>query len=397
MLTRLIRSLMISVRYCFRASPRRTPAPMFLGVVGDTQKPDGDPLADFRWGLSQVSELPLDALLMPGDLTDTGTHVQWKGVHGGPGGVPHPVVCAAGNPTPSPALGCTQSLQAVHKGSPPRATTGLVSGGYSFWIPRASMDAAWNSSTVGEVQLRWIERQLAQIGPEEPIIVMAHHPSASPRTASRTGRRCWRQLRGRRLRHPHRPLPPQPALRVPRRTHLTTGALSFSTAPAECGIGYRFLSLIGNDLHTVWVERDDPEAGSCQSPGAPRGRLSLAATIALPRVTGGAGALLLTYRGSPGVVTSGTATHYLAATQRGPPARCHWTMCEACPSCPVASAEIRSAQLLVTPTPWGRSRCVRRCARQASGGGPAWRGPLARMVRPQRARCGARPARELAP
>lgn len=356
MLTRLIRSLMISLALLLPCIAAADTAPMFLGVVGDTQKPDGDPLADFRWGLSQVSELPLDALLMPGDLTDTGTHVQWKGFMAALEGFPHPVVYAAGNHDAVPGPRLYRSLFRRYTGQPAWAHCRI--GDWRLLVldtPCFHGRRLEHNGTVGEVQLRWIERQLAQIGPEEPIMVMAHHPFGEPSDGIENWEEVLAAFEGRRLRftltgHFHRNRLYESPDGTP---HLTTGALSFSTAPAECGIGYRFLSLIGNDLHTVWVERDDPEARLLPIPGAPRGRLSLAATIALPRVTGGAGALLLTYRGGPIVVTSGTATHYLAATAA-------WATC-AVPLDDVRSvsvvpggvpAEIRSAQLLVTPTPW---------------------------------------------
>lgn len=181
MLTRLIRSLMISLALLLPCIAAADTAPMFLGVVGDTQKPDGDPLADFRWGLSQVSELPLDALLMPGDLTDTGTHVQWKGFMAALEGFPHPVVYAAGNHDAVPGPRLYRSLFRRYTGQPARAHYRI--GEWRLLVldtPRFHGRRLEHNGTVGEVQLRWIERQLAQIGTEEPIMVMAHHPFGEP-------------------------------------------------------------------------------------------------------------------------------------------------------------------------------------------------------------------------
>lgn len=356
MLNRPIRSLTISLALLLPCIAAADTAPMFLGVIGDTQKPDGDPLADFRWGLSQVRGLPLDALLMPGDLTDTGTDVQWKGFMAALEGFPHPVVYATGNHDAVPGPRLYRSLFRRHTGQPAWAHYRI--GEWRLLVldtPRFHGRRLEHNGAVGEAQLRWIARQLAEIGPEEPIMVMAHHPFGEPSDGIENWEEALAAFEGRRLRftltgHFHRNRLYESPDGTP---HLTTGALSFSTAPAECGIGYRLLSLTGDDLHTVWVERDDPEVRLLPIPGAPRTCLASAAMIALPRVAEGAHALLLTYRGGPIEVTSGVAAYHLAATAA-------WATC-ALPlddggSLSVApggaAAEIRSARLLVTPTPW---------------------------------------------
>jgi hypothetical protein len=272
------------------------PRPLLLGVIGDTQKPDGDPLTDLRWGLGQIEALPLDAMLMPGDLTDTGTTAQWSSFMGAVDGFAYPIVYAAGNHDAVPGEREYRGLFRHYTGQPAYARFEV--GDWQLFVLDTCLFVDGHlehKGRVSEAQLRWLKGQLEGVGPDEPIMVMAHHPFGEPSDGIDNWERVLSAFEGHDLRltltgHFHRNRLFHSEDGTP---HLTTGALSFSTAPDRCGIGYRLLSLVGDELHTVWVEREDPELAI-----EPLNlRLGDQARVALE--SGMGQALLLRYRGGP--------------------------------------------------------------------------------------------------
>jgi len=252
----IISALLGAVALASYASP---PPPLFYAVVADTQKPDNDPFEEFAWAVGQINDIGPDFVLMPGDLTDSGTQNQYEHFMKVASTLRGPVRYALGNHEAVSGQKVYRSRFTSHTKSP--AYYHVKHGGWHLVVldsARFLDDKLQHDGAIDPEQLGWLKRQLDAIGPEEPIVLSLHHPMV-PHDGLKNAEQLLSLFDEHYLLytvtahfHRNRHHQDQRALH-----HITTGALSFSTDKKNCGIGYRWIATVGHDLWTAWVETTD--------------------------------------------------------------------------------------------------------------------------------------------
>ncbi len=236
------------------------PPPLFYAVIADTQKPDDDPFAQFAWAIEQVNELRPEFVLMPGDLTDTGTDNQYANFMKVAEQCQVPIHYCVGNHGAVPGPDRYRARFTQYTGQP--TWYHRVLGGWHLFVldsPRFVEGKLQHDGEIGRQQLSWLSAELARTDPCQPILLAEHHPLSVKADGLQNADELLELFRRRYLAytvtaHFHRNRHDADDDGV---HHFITGSLSFSTKPAECGIGYRLISTVGTDLWTAWVETDD--------------------------------------------------------------------------------------------------------------------------------------------
>ncbi len=276
--------------------------PLFYAVISDTQKPDGDELKDFLWAVGQVNELAPAFVLVPGDLTNTGTDAQYENFMRVASILKPPVYVAVGNHEAPCGEEIYRSRFTRHTGQQPYYHRQL--GGWHLFVldsVRFKDGKLMHDGEIDADQMAWLRAELAKVDPAAPVFLSLHHP-----LIQRDGLINYPELLGAFAGHNllytvtahfHRNRHHQDANAI---HHFVTGALSFSCSK-DCGIGYRLISTVGRDLWTAWIETTDakPLALVHRAQGPWRGEMQ--ADPGLPEGLAGPLCVRLTYRGQ-GVV-----------------------------------------------------------------------------------------------
>ncbi|MFH0963505.1 MAG: metallophosphoesterase [Planctomycetota bacterium] len=310
--------------------PSQAPAPcQFFAVIADTHI--GYRVADetgesrlplestrafhnFSWAMDQVNHVEPDLLLVPGDLVTSGNwgHEDEYG--------PFmkiirrsraPVLYAMGNhegESTDPAahrIACDDFTE--HTGSP--TVYHKKVNDWHWIIVNSSMNGnggkgGWG--VVGADQIEWLKKELTDVGPAEPILLVAHHPFHQPFAQPGdivNSAEVLRAFDGHYL-----------ALTITAHFHENiegrddSGVLHFvvggtSGHPADVYVGYRLFSIIGQDLWSTWVPKnvhgETPLVQICEIDGP--GELDRDWEIGLPesRPLPSAGCLHIEYSGGP--------------------------------------------------------------------------------------------------
>jgi len=236
------------------------PPPLFYAVIADTQKGDDDPFADFGWAIDQVNGLQPEFVLMPGDLTNTGTDNQYANFMKVASRCQVPIHFCVGNHGAVPGQAEYRDRFTRYTGQPTWYHQAV--GGWHLFVmdsPRFVDGELQHDGEIDREQLDWLASELTNVGPREPVFLAEHHPISVKADGLQNADDLMALLDDRYLAytvtaHFHRNRHDVDQRGV---HHLITGSLSFSTSPAACGIGYRLMSTVGRDLWTAWVETDD--------------------------------------------------------------------------------------------------------------------------------------------
>jgi hypothetical protein len=236
------------------------PPPLFYAVISDTQKGDDDPFAEFAWAIEQVNELRPEFVLMPGDLTNTGTDNQYMNFMEVAERCQVPIYYCVGNHGAVPGEDGYRGRFTHYTGQPTWYHRKL--GGWHLFALDSARFVEGKLQHDGEIgleELDWLSAQLARMGPCQPVFLAEHHPLSVKPDGLQNAAELLELFRNRYLAytvagHFHRNGHDVDDRGV---HHFITGSLSFSTRPAECGIGYRLISTVGTDLWTAWVETDE--------------------------------------------------------------------------------------------------------------------------------------------
>lgn len=238
--------------------PGAVAPPLFYAVVADTQKPDKDPYKDFAWAVAQINEIAPQFTLMPGDLTNTGSADQLRGFMKVAQGLRTPVHYAVGNHEAGVGEQVYRQRFTEHTGQPPFYHREV--GGWHLIVLDSVRFVDAKLQHDGEIdpeQMDWLAQELQSIPPDAPILLSLHHPFVRHDGLTNypavlklfSGHWLVYTITG----HFHRNGHQQDANAV---HHFITGSLSFSCSKA-CGIGYRWVSTVGQHLWTAWVETTD--------------------------------------------------------------------------------------------------------------------------------------------
>lgn len=283
---------------CLLGSPE-APPPLFYAVISDTQKPDGDPLTDLRWGVHEVAAIAPDLLLVPGDVTNTGTIAQYENVMPVFRQFPGQIIWVAGNHDAVPGQAVYRQRFADYARQP--SYTQMVKHGWHILVLDTARFEGKKLAHNGEVdddQLAWLKAEAAKIPAGAPVIVTCHHPFDLPNDGLVNAADVLATLRDDYLvytltGHYHRNQMGRDKQGI---LHLVTGSLSFSTRKKELGIGYRLITTVGREFWTCWVEQGDPlplhELATFQAP-------AVGVAQELPELTAERLAIRLKYRGGP--------------------------------------------------------------------------------------------------
>ncbi len=257
---RAIVCIMLLAAVLLPAAWSAEPPPLFYAVIADTQKGDDDPFAQFAWAIEQVNELRPEFVLMPGDLTNTGTDNQYTNFMKVANRCQVPVYYCVGNHGAVPGPENYRARFTQYTGQP--TWYHQVLGGWHLFVldsARFADGKLQHDGEIGQEQLGWLAGELARTKPCEPIFLAEHHPISVKPDGLQNADRLMALFEGHYLAytvtaHFHRNRHDVADNGI---HHFITGSLSFSTRPAECGIGYRLISTVGNDLWTAWIETDD--------------------------------------------------------------------------------------------------------------------------------------------
>ncbi len=235
------------------------PPPVFFAVLSDIQKPDNDPLAEFAWAIDQINAVAPDFVLIPGDMTATGTENQFANFAKMAGRLAVPWFCAVGNHDAETGQSIYAERFTRSTGRPTWYHQRL--GGWHLVVLDSSLFTKGKLIHAGGIapeEKEWLARELAAIRPEEPIVLALHFPLYSAgKPAGHAG--ILDAFAGHKLLcvvagHEHRNSHFQDAAGI---HHFTTGSLLYSTDPKDKSIGYRWLSAVGDDLWTAWIKTTD--------------------------------------------------------------------------------------------------------------------------------------------
>lgn len=293
------------------------PAPTFYAVISDTQKPDHDPLTDFRWAVGQLNLLKPPLLVMPGDLTNTGTERQYTAAVQVARSCVAPVWFVIGNHDAVPGEQVYRERFTHFCGQAPWRHERL--GAWHFFL----LDSArfidgrlQHDGQVSQEQLDWLAGELKDVGPEEPCVLVAHHPFAIQADGLVNADAVLDLFDGHYLvytlaghfhgnRHDvdHRAI-----------HHLVTASLSFGL-PKATGIGYRLISTAGRDFWTTWVPTATEQPFRQVFAAAP-GAITVPTRLTVPG-SGERACLRLDYAGGAVTVSvAGTQVAELAAAEQ---------------------------------------------------------------------------------
>ena len=273
--------------------------PLFYAVVSDTQKPENEPLTDFEWAVAQINAVEPGFVLMPGDLTNTGTVKQYTRFMDVARRLKPPVYVAPGNHEAPAGETIYRARFTAHTGQLPFYHQPL--GGWHLIVLDSVRFVKGKLQHDGEIdaaQMQWLARELEGIPTDAPIILSLHHPFVYhdglvnyPDLLSLFARHYLAYTV---TAHYHRNRYHQDMNAV---HHFTTGALSFSCSKA-CGIGYRWVSTVGRRLWTSWVETtvNEPLKELTEIKG--EGTVEKGWRVELPPVPDGCVCLRLRYSGS---------------------------------------------------------------------------------------------------
>lgn len=242
------------------ATATASPPPLFYAVISDTQRPDNDPLAEFAEVATEVNKTAPDFVLMPGDLTNTGTDNQYGHVMKVTRTLNSPVFYAAGNHEGPIGVGKYRQAFTRHTGQAPWIHRTI--GGWHLIILDSVYfkgDKLQHEGKVSDEQLQWLRVELAGIPVDAPILLSQHHPLNFPTIQTENEDEILELFAGHNLLytltgHKHYNHFSRAIHGV---WHIVTGSLSFSCNKKQCGIGYRYVSTIGNDMWTAWVPFED--------------------------------------------------------------------------------------------------------------------------------------------
>ena len=238
------------------APPAALGGPLFYAVVGDTQKSDNDPFAEFAQAVEHVNTAEPDLVLMPGDLTNTGSTNQYEHFMAVAKTFSAPVLYVLGNHEAPAGEAIYQQRFTQYTGQPPYLHR-VINGWHVFLLNSVSFTDGKldHEGAVSEDQLDWLKGELSGVPKTAPIILTQHPPSHFPacQTANEddvldlfADHDLLYTLTG----HKHYNHVSRDAEGI---LHLVTGSMSFSCKPKTVGIGYRFISTAGRDLWTAWV------------------------------------------------------------------------------------------------------------------------------------------------
>jgi len=232
--------------------------PLFYAVISDTQKADNDTLTDFAWGAGQVAEIAPDFVLMPGDLTNTGSDNQFTNFMRVAAGLTGPVYYGVGNHEAPAGEHVYRARFSKYTGQQPYYHQQL--GNWHLIMldsVRFQNGKLQHDGEIDAEQMAWLKQELQGIDPQAPIFLSLHHPLID-HDGLVNRHELLKTLAKHYLvytvtGHFHRNGHHQDANAI---HHLVTGALSFSCSK-KCGIGYRWISTVGRDLWTAWIETTD--------------------------------------------------------------------------------------------------------------------------------------------
>jgi hypothetical protein len=289
------------------------PPPLFCGVISDTQRPADDPLPELAWAIDQLNALAPDLVLWPGDLTNGGTDAEYENVLRQGRRLSVPMHCVPGNHEAPPGEAVYRARFTAHTGQPPWQHV-RAGGWHLFMLDSVRFEAGKlaHDGAIGPEELTWLRGELAGIAPDEPLLLVAHHPFVIPGDGLSNGREVMDLAAGHYLActlagHFHANRHDEDAAGV---HHFVTGSLSFSGQPDGRGLGYRLLSAVGRDLWTAWIETGSaaPLApwGEAVGPAAPVRRLH--ASLPPPAAGTGAVAVRVRYAGPGAALRCGHQT-----------------------------------------------------------------------------------------
>jgi hypothetical protein len=273
---RIVFPLFLALASCLAAAP--VLPPLLYAVVSDTQKPADDPLTGLREVVEEVNQLAPAFVLMPGDLTNSGSVAEYENVTPVIRGFSSPVYALPGNHEGPAGQGVYRSRFKEFFGEPTYSHQQIGRWHLirldSLLFHDGKLD---HEGGVDADQLAWLKDTLATIPKDEPIIVSQHHPLryASPQTSNEEDLLALfaeHYLPYTVTGHLHANNVFQDFDAI---WHIVTSSVSFSSRPKVEGTGYRLVSTIGRELWTAWVDLADPV------PARPLGTLRLGESTAI--------------------------------------------------------------------------------------------------------------------
>ena len=265
------------------------PPPLFYGVISDTQRPPTDPLPELKWAIGQINAVHPDFVLWPGDLTNGGAEAEYQNVLKAAKELKSPMYCLPGNHEAPPGEAVYRARFKQFTGQPTWQDV-RVGGWHLILLDSIRFDQGklQHDGVIGAEELNWLKADLATLKPDEPIIVAEHHPFNLPADGLTNTKQLLDAFADRDLLytvtgHLHYNRHAEDAGGI---HHFVTGALSFSCAPKECGLGYRLISTVGRDLWTAWIETKEPAPFNKWYETAGPGALKTTYPIALPQPSG---------------------------------------------------------------------------------------------------------------